>query len=118
MVVKEKSVCMKKGKMNTATSMSTKILVMKLGIIMQLNLIDLQGVDANSLGGGVNTIIIKCVLFLHKGLNAEKIVVECDIASPNYALFAQSNRLNFERITYTRMLRIMHRVLCFQRWTG
>ena len=33
------------------------------------------------------------MLFLHKGLNAEKIVVECDIASLNYALFAQSNRL-------------------------
>ena len=37
--------------------------------------------------------MIKCVLFLHKGLNAEKIVVECDFASLNYALFAQSNRL-------------------------
>ena len=36
--------------------------------------------------------LIKCVLFLHKG-NAEKIVVEYDIASLNYALFAQSNRL-------------------------
>ena len=33
------------------------------------------------------------MLFLQKGLNAEKIVVECDIASLNYALFAQSNRL-------------------------
>ena len=53
----------------------------------------LQGVNANRLGGGVNTIIIKCVLFLHKGLNAEKIVVECDIASLNYASFAHSNRL-------------------------
>ena len=37
--------------------------------------------------------MIKCVLFLQKGLNAEKIVVECDIASLNYALFAQSSRL-------------------------
>ena len=37
--------------------------------------------------------MIKCVLFLLKGLNAEKIVVEFDIASLNYALFAQSNRL-------------------------
>ena len=37
--------------------------------------------------------MIKCVLFLRKGLNAEKIVVECDIASLIYALYAQSNRL-------------------------
>ena len=37
--------------------------------------------------------MIKCVLFLHKGFNAEKIVIECDIASLNYALFVQSNRL-------------------------
>ena len=37
--------------------------------------------------------MINCVLFLHKGLNAEKIVVECDIAPLNYALFAHSNRL-------------------------
>ena len=35
----------------------------------------LQGVNSNRLGGGVNTIMIKCVLFLQKGLNAEKIVV-------------------------------------------
>ena len=33
------------------------------------------------------------MLFLHKGLNTEKIVVARDIASLNYALFAQSNRL-------------------------
>ena len=33
------------------------------------------------------------MLFLHKGLNAEKIVVKCNIASLNYALFEQSNRL-------------------------
>ena len=33
------------------------------------------------------------MLFLHEGLNVEKIVVECDIASLNYTLFAQSNRL-------------------------
>ena len=47
------------------------------------------------MGGEVNTIIslIKCMLFLHKGLNAEQNVVECDIASLNYALFVQSNRL-------------------------
>ena len=37
--------------------------------------------------------MIKCVLFLQKGLNAEKIVVECDVASLNYTLFGQSNRL-------------------------
>ena len=37
--------------------------------------------------------MIKCVLFLQKGLNAEKIVVECDVASLNYALSAQSKRL-------------------------
>ena len=37
--------------------------------------------------------MIKCRLFLRKGSNAEKIVVECDIASLNYALFVQSNRL-------------------------
>ena len=48
------------------------------------------------MGGGVNTIIIKCVLFLQKGLNAETIVVECDIASLNYALFSQSNRLTIQ----------------------
>ena len=37
----------------------------------------------------------KCVLFLQKGLNAEKIVVQCDIASFNYSLFTQSNRLTY-----------------------
>ena len=37
--------------------------------------------------------MIKCVLFLQKGLNEEKIVVECDIAPLNFALFAQLNRL-------------------------
>ena len=81
----------------------------------------LQGVDANRLGGGVNPIIIKCVLFLHKGLNAEKIVVECEIASLNYALFAQSNRLTIRDDNLhldAMMLRIMHRLLCFQGWTG
>ena len=51
------------------------------------------------LGGGVNTIIIKYVLFLHKGLNAEKIVVKCDITSLNYALFALLNRLTIQRLT-------------------
>ena len=35
----------------------------------------LQGVNSNRLGGGVNSIMIKCVLFLQKGLIAEKIVV-------------------------------------------
>ena len=35
----------------------------------------LQRVNSNRLGGGVNTIMIKCVMFLQKGLNAEKIVV-------------------------------------------
>ena len=35
----------------------------------------LQGVNSNRLGGVVNTIMIKCVLFLQKELNAEKIVV-------------------------------------------
>ena len=35
----------------------------------------------------------KCVLFLQKGIDAEKIAVECDIASLNYASFTQSNRL-------------------------
>ena len=37
--------------------------------------------------------MIKCVLFLQKELNEEKIVVECNIASLNFALFARSNRL-------------------------
>ena len=37
--------------------------------------------------------MIKCVLFLQKGLNAEKIVVKCDVASLNYALFVRSNSL-------------------------
>ena len=32
--------------------------------------------------------MIKCVLFLHKGSNAEKIVVQYDIASFIYALYA------------------------------
>ena len=36
------------------------------------------------------------MLFLHKGLNAEKIVAECDIASLNYALFTQSNRFTIQ----------------------
>ena len=35
----------------------------------------LQGVNLNRLGGEVNTIMIKCVLFLRKGLNVEKNVV-------------------------------------------
>ena len=66
----------------------------------------------------MNTIMIKCLLFLQRGLNAEKIVVECDIASLNYALFAQSNRLTIQEVsqTYTCMLRIIHRLLCFQGW--
>ena len=55
-----------------------------------------QGVNANRLGEGVNTIMIKCVLFLQKGLNAENIAVECDIASLNYVLFTQSNRLTIQ----------------------
>ena len=50
---------------------------------MQFNLIDYKELTQTAWGGGVNTIIIKCVLFLHKRLNAEKIVVECDIASLN-----------------------------------
>ena len=37
-----RSVCVKKEKMNTAISMSTKILVMKSGVIMQLNVIDCE----------------------------------------------------------------------------
>ena len=63
---------------------------------------------------------MKYVLFLHKRLNAEKIVVECDIASLNYALFALLNRLTIRQVnqTYTCMLRIVHRLLCFQGWTG
>ena len=48
------------------------------------------------MGRGVNPIIIKCMLFLQKGLIAEKIVVECDIALLNYALFAQSNHLTIQ----------------------
>ena len=35
----------------------------------------LQRVNSNHKGAGVNTIMIKCVMFLQKGLNAEKIVV-------------------------------------------
>ena len=41
---------MKKEKMNTATSMSTKILVMKLGVIMQLNLIDYKELTQTTWG--------------------------------------------------------------------
>ena len=67
---------------------------------MQLNLIDYKELTQTASGVGVNTIMIKCVVFLQKGLNAEKIVLECDIGifyfayqqSLNYALFAQSNR--------------------------
>ena len=44
--------------------------------------------------------MIKCMLFLQKRLIAEKIVVECDIASLNYALFAQSNRLTIQSNLY------------------
>ena len=36
-------------------------------------------------------------MFLQKGLNVEKIVVECDIASLNYALSVQSNRLTIRK---------------------
>ena len=45
------------------------------------------------------------MLFLHKGLNAEKIVVECDIASLNYALFALLYRLTIREVnqTYTKL---------------
>ena len=89
-----RSGCVKKEKMNTATSMSTKILVMKLGVIMQLNLIDYQELTQTAWGRSQhNNRLNKCVLFLHKELNAENIVVECDIASLNYTLFVQSNRL-------------------------
>ena len=42
---------------------------------MQFNLIGYKELTSNRLGGGVNTIMIKCVLFLQKELNAEKIVV-------------------------------------------
>ena len=63
--------------------------------------------------------MIKCVLFLQKELNAEKIVVECDIVSLNYVLFAQSNRLTIrEDNLYLLALSIMHRLLSFQGWTG
>ena len=34
-----------------------------------------QAVNTNRVGGEVNIIMIKCVLFLQKGSNAEKIVV-------------------------------------------
>ena len=37
---------------------------------------------------------------MQKGLIAEKIVVECDIAWLNYALFAQSNRLTIQSNLY------------------
>ena len=53
----------------------------------------LQGVNTNRLGGGVNIILIKCALFLQKGLNVEKIVISYNIASLIYALYAQANRL-------------------------
>ena len=42
---------------------------------MQFNLIDYKELNQTAWGGGVNTIMIKCKLFLQKGLNAEKIVV-------------------------------------------
>ena len=45
-----KSACVKKEKMNTAISMSTKILVMKLGVIMQLNLIDYKELTQTAWG--------------------------------------------------------------------
>ena len=44
---------------------------------MQLNLIDYKELTQTPWEGGVNTIMIKCVLFLQKRLNAEKIVVWC-----------------------------------------
>ena len=44
--------------------------------------------------------MIKCMLFLQKGLIAEKIVVECDIASLNYALFTHSNHLTIQSNLY------------------
>ena len=83
-----RSVCVKKDEY--CNKHVNKNLAMKLGVIMQLNLIDYR---VDRLGGRVNTIRIKCVLFLKKKLNAEKIVVECDIVSLNYSLFTQSNRL-------------------------
>ena len=45
-----RSVCVKKEKMNTATSMSTKILAMILGVIMQLNLIDYKELTQTAWG--------------------------------------------------------------------
>ena len=45
-----RSVCVKKKKMNTAISMSTKILVMKLGVIMQFNLIDYKELTQTAWG--------------------------------------------------------------------
>ena len=55
--------------------MSTKILGMKSRVIMQFNLIGYKELTQTAWGEGVNTIMIKCVMFLQKGLIAEKIVV-------------------------------------------
>ena len=44
------SVCVGKEKMNTLIGMSTKILVMNLGVIMQFNLIDYKEITQTAWG--------------------------------------------------------------------
>ena len=65
---------------------------MKSGVIMQFNLIDYKELTQTAWERSQHN-SDKCVSFLQKGLNAEKTVVECNVASLNYALFAQSNLL-------------------------
>ena len=61
---------------------------------MQLNLIDYKELAQTAWGRGQHNNDKMRVVFAEGiTVNAEKIVVECDFASLNYALFAHSNRL-------------------------
>ena len=82
---------------------------MKLGVIIQLNLIDYKELTQTAWGRSQNNNDKMRVVFA-EGIKCRK---DCSLMCSHTQTVRQ-----FERITYTYMLRIMHHLLCFQGWTG
>ena len=89
--------------------MSRKILVVKSRVIMQFNLIGYKELTQTAWERSQYNNDKMRVVFV-EGIKCGK---DCSLMCSRTQTFRQ-----FERITYTCMLRIMHRLLCFQGWTG
>ena len=76
---------------------------------MQFNLIDYKELTQTAWGRSLYNIDKMRVVFA-QGIKCGK---DCSLMCSRSQTVRQ-----FERITYTCMLRIMHRLLCFQGWTG